>query len=244
MMRFKDKVCVVTGGASGIGRATADLLASEGGLVAVLDIKEGHEAKQEPGDESASRVFIRTDVSEERQVESAIAEVLRTAATPRVDVLINCAAIMTFEPVQELHTDQWARVLAVNLTAPFLLAKHCMPHMPSGSAIINVSSVHAQRTTANVSAYAASKGGLEAFTRALSIEAASHGIRVNAVAPGGVDTPMLWSNPQVQRAGGSFEIQPGAPLQIAGAVAFLASPAASFISGTVLVTDGGQLAIL
>ena len=234
-MRFRDKVVVVTGSASGIGRAACTLFDREGARTVGFDL-----AHDETGLLPVAGHGVRVDVTDEEQVRHAIDFVRLKHG--RIDILVNCAAVMTFAPVRDLTLQEWNDVLATNLTGPFLLAKYCLPHMQAGGAIVNVSSVHASRTTTNVAGYAASKGGLEAFTRALSIETASAGIRVNSVAPGGVDTPMLWSNPEVQSE--KFDIEPASPDQIAAVVAFLASEDASFVSGSLVVADGGQLAKL
>lgn len=152
---------------------------------------------------------------------------------------------MTFESVADLAEDDWDKVLNVNLKAAFLLVKHALGHMRTGGAIVNISSVHAGATTANVVPYAASKGGLEAFTRGLAVELKERKIRVNALRPGAVNTPMLWENPNVKA--GREKIDPatvGQPEEIAAAILFLASDDASFVTGAVLDVDGGRLAEL
>ena len=131
----------------------------------------------------------------------------------------------------------------VNLRAVFLTCKYALPYMEHG-AIVNVSSVHAHETTANVVPYAASKGGLEAFTRGLSREVAANKARVNCVAPGAVDTPMLWDNPNVKSGKEQVAGAVGQPEDIAAAIAFLASDEARFVNGATLVVDGGRLDIL
>jgi hypothetical protein len=116
----------------------------------------------------------------------------------RIDVVVNDAAMMTFKPIVELEDEQFDRVLAVNLRSVFLFCKYAGPHMPPGGAVVNVSSVHAHETEPNVAPYVASKGGMEAMTRALALEWRPRKIRINCVAPGAVDTPMLWNNPNVK----------------------------------------------
>jgi NAD(P)-dependent dehydrogenase (short-subunit alcohol dehydrogenase family) len=134
--------------------------------------------------------------------------------------------------------------MAVNLGSVFLLCKYVVPHMPAGSAIVNVSSVHARETTRNVVPYAASKGGIEAFTRGFSEELADRKIRINCVSPGAVNTPMLWNNPNVKSGAEKVTGAVGQPADIAAAILFLASSEARFITGTTLVADGGRLDIL
>jgi glucose 1-dehydrogenase len=162
----------------------------------------------------------------------------------RVNVVVNDAAMMTFKPVVDLPDEDWDKVLGVNLRSVFLFCKYAVPHMPAGGAIVNISSVHAHETTKEVVPYATSKGGMEAFTRGFSVEIAPQKIRINCVAPGAVDTPMLWNNPHVKSDAEQIEGAVGKPEDIAAAVCFLASDEARFITGTTLVADGGRLDIL
>ena len=243
-MRFKDKVCVVTGGGSGIGRTTCERFAAEGARVVVVDLKEDH------GNETVKRIisaggesiFAKADVSNSAEVQAAI----KTAVDRwnRIDTIVNDAAMMTFDPILKLADDAWDKVLAVNLRSVFLFCKYGVPHMPAGSSIVNISSVHAHETTKNVVPYASSKGGMEAFTRGFSEELAARKIRINCVAPGAVDTPMLWSNPNVKSGAEKVQGSIGKPEDIAAAICFLASSEARFITGTTLVVDGGRLDIL
>ncbi len=243
-MRFKDKVCLVTGGGSGIGKATCLQFAREGGRVAVVDLNPVHgeqtvaEIKKAGGD----AIFCKTDVGNPDQIRQAIDGTLKQ--WNRIDVLVNDAAMMTFKPVVELSEDEWDKVQAVNMRSVFLLCKLAIPHMPAGGAIVNVSSVHAHETTANVSPYVASKGAMEAFARALAIECEDKKIRVNCVAPGAVNTPMLWNNPNVKSGKEKIVGAVGEPEDIAAAICFLAAPEARFINGTTLVVDGARLDIL
>jgi glucose 1-dehydrogenase len=171
---------------------------------------------------------------------------VRTALTKweRIDILVNDAAMMTFKPIVELPDEDWDKVLNVNLRSVFLFCKYATPHMPPGSAFVNISSVHAHETTKNVVPYASSKGAMEAFTRGFSEEIAPRKIRINCVAPGAVDTPMLRNNPNVKSGAEKIQGAIGKPEDIAAAACFLASPEARFITGTTLVADGGRLDIL
>lgn len=242
-MRFTDKICLVTGGGSGIGRAASLQLAAEGGTVVVLDRDEttaqDTAALIEKGGGQARA--IRVDLGLVAEIEAAMSTIV--AAYGRVDVLVNNAAMMTFKPITELTVAEWDLVVAVNLRAVFLLSKLCLPHM-QGGAIVNISSVHAQETTANVIPYAASKGALEAFTRGMSQEYPAAHVRTNCVAPGAVDTPMLWNNPNVKSGKEKIVGEVGHPADIAGAICYLASADAHYINGTTLVVDGGRLSIL
>jgi glucose 1-dehydrogenase len=240
-MRFTDKVCVVTGGASGIGRATCSMLAAEGGKVAVVDVDAdgGMATTSILADKGHEAMFIAVDVAVSRDVQTAVNSVV--AQWGRIDVLVNCAARMTFDPVVNLADEAWDTVLSTNLRSVFLWSKYSLPHMPADGSVVNVSSVHAHRTTPNVAPYAASKGGIEAFTRVLAQECEAQKIRVNCVAPGAVDTPMLWSNPLVQSGQEKINDRIGSPEEVAAAIAFLTSSAANFVTGTVLTVDGGRL---
>lgn len=241
-MRFQNKVCTVTSGASGIGKVICLRLAAEGGNVAVLDIQDA--GQQTAGEIKASQreaLFIKTDISQYAQVEEAVKKIV--AQWGKIDVLVNNAAIMTFRPVLDLSEAEWDKVMAVNMKSVFMLCKLCLPYM-QGAAIVNISSVHYHETTANVIPYAASKGAMEAFTRGMSIEYPSDKVRVNCVAPGAVDTPMLWSNPNVKSGVEKIEGKIGKPEDVAAAVCFIASDEAAYINGTSLHVDGARLNIL
>lgn len=243
-MRFKDKVCIVTGGGSGIGRAACARFAREGGKIVVADLNEQHggETVQAIVQANGEAVFAKCNVGEPADVKAAV----RTAVDKwgGIDVVVNDAAMMTFQPIADLPDDDFDKVLNVNLRSVFLFCKYSLPHMPRGSAFVNISSVHAHETTKNVVPYATSKGGIEAFTRGFAEELAPRGIRINCVAPGAVDTPMLWNNPNVKSGVEKVTGAIGKPEDIAAAICFLASPEARFITGTTLVVDGGRLDIL
>jgi NAD(P)-dependent dehydrogenase (short-subunit alcohol dehydrogenase family) len=235
---------VVTGGGSGIGRACCQQFAAEGGSACIVDINPAHgeQTVETITAQGGQAAFARCDVSNSAQVQAAIAMTVQRWG--KIDILVNNAAMMTFKPVIELDETAWDKVMAVNLKSVFLFCKYAVPHMPHHSAIVNTSSVHAHQSEAGVAPYAASKGGLEAFVRVLALELQSKKIRVNCVAPGAVNTPMLWNNPNVksgkEKPAGAF----GEPADIAAAICFLASDAARFINGTTLVAAGARLDIL
>lgn len=249
-MELKDRVAIVTGGSSGIGKATAFRLLREGARVAIVARGDAQgmaaEAelracadKQQAGD----AFFIHADVSQSQQVQQAIGSVIQRWG--RLDIVVNNAAIMTHLPLVELDEDDWDKVLAVNLRSIFLFAKYGIPHMKAGASIVNVSSVHAAATSGGTGPYAASKGGMEALTRSMAAELFKQKIRVNVVRPGAVDTSMLRDNPQVKSGQEKLNLEEvGQPEEIAEAILFLASDRASFVSGAVLNVDGGRLSAL
>jgi len=243
-MRFSDKVCIVTGGGSGIGRATCQRFASEGGkvLVADLNVEHGNQTVQMIATTSGQAAFVKCDVGNPTEVKAAV-----QAAVDRwkkIDVLVNNAAMMTFLPVVDLPEDQWDKVLAVNLKSVFMFCKYAIPHMPKGGSIVNISSVHAHESEAGVAPYAASKGAMEAFMRVLALECEDRKVRVNCVAPGAVNTPMLWNNPNVKSGKEKVQGAVGEPADLAAAICFLASSEARFVNGTTRVVDGARLDIL
>jgi len=241
-MRFKDKVCLVTGGASGIGKAICQRLAAEGGKVVVIDIQDsGQQAADEIVAQKGEAIFIKTDISQSREVQFAVQKTV--AKWGKIDVLVNNAAIMTFKPITELSEDEWDKVMAVNMKSVFLFCKYSLPYINGGS-IVNISSVHYHETTPNVIPYASSKGAMEAFTRGMSIEYPADKVRANCVAPGAVDTPMLWSNPNIKSGVEKVEGKIGKPEDIAAAVCFIASEEANYVNGASLHVDGGRLNIL
>ncbi|MGI8950432.1 MAG: SDR family NAD(P)-dependent oxidoreductase [Chitinophagaceae bacterium] len=241
-MRFTNKVCLVTGAGSGIGKAAAQRFAAEGGNVVVVDRDEkgGNETVQLITNAKGSAIFAKADVGIESDIKAAVDTAVNKWG--KIDVLVNDAAMMTFKKIIDLTSEEWDKVMAVNLRSVFLFCKYCIPLMKNG-AIVNISSVHAFETTANVVPYATSKGGIEAFIRGVSLEYPNQ-IRINCVAPGAVDTPMLWNNPNIKDGAEKIEGAIGKPEELAAAICFLASDDASFINGTTLVVDGGRLDVL
>jgi NAD(P)-dependent dehydrogenase (short-subunit alcohol dehydrogenase family) len=235
---------LVSGAGSGIGKAVAKRFAREGAKVAVVDLNEPHAnaTVKEIVSEMGEAISIRCNVGDTNEVKAAVARTVQQ--WQKIDVVVNDAAMMTFQPILELPDDDWGKVLDVNVRSVFLFCKYSVPHMPPGGAIVNISSVHAHETTKNVVPYASSKGAMEAFTRGFSEEIAARKIRINCVAPGAVDTPMLWNNPNVKNGVEKITGAVGKPEDVAAAVCFLASPDARFIDGTTLVVDGGRLDIL
>jgi NAD(P)-dependent dehydrogenase (short-subunit alcohol dehydrogenase family) len=237
-MTFEGKRALVTGGGSGIGAAIARKLAAEGADVILADIEAGpvEALAVEIGGQS-----LQLDVRDEEQVAPAVAG---------LDVLVNVAGIGSTTTAPETPLDVWENVFAVNARGTFLCCKHAIPGMAErgGGAIVNLASVAALVGLRNRAAYCASKGAVVALTRALAVDHVADGIRVNAVCPGTVDSP--WVRRLVEDSGESLDAlrarQPmgrlGLPEEIADAVAYLASDAAAFVTGTTLVIDGGLTA--
>lgn len=243
-MRFTAKTCIVTGAGSGIGRATALQMAAEGGSVVVADLRLDSAQATVDAIQAAKGEALaqQCDVGNSAQVQAVIAAAVK--AYSAIHVVVNDAATMTFTPIVDIAEPDFFKVIATNLGSVFLFAKYGAPHMPPGSAFVNISSVHAHATTQNVVPYASSKGAIEAFTRGFSLEMAARKIRVNAVAPGAVDTPMLWNNPNVKSGVEKVSGAVGKPEELAAAICFLASDDASFVNGATLLVDGGRLAAL
>jgi NAD(P)-dependent dehydrogenase (short-subunit alcohol dehydrogenase family) len=164
----------------------------------------------------------------------------------RLDVIVNNAGLMTFKTLAEWTGDDWLKVMRVDLLgAAFFIRQMFLHAGPGGGAIVNIASVHAERTTANAAPYSAAKAAILSLTRTASIEGRDRGIRANAILPGAIETPMLWENPNLKSGAETLDKRDvGQPRDIAAAVAFLASDDAAFITGASLAVDGGRLAKL
>lgn len=238
--RFQGKTALVTGGRSGIGRAVCERLASEGARVFT--------AQRQPDPQFESIV---ADFADSAVPEGVISEIVGRAGT--LDILINNAGIMREGTVEEMSVDDWHQTIAVNLTAPFLLAKYAMPYLRGGGAIVNVGSIEGLGSNPRHPAYGASKAGIHGLTRAIAVDNGPEGVRCNAVAPGWIDTDLneafveSMADPETFRnALGSIHPvgRTGAPEDVAALIAFLASDDAAFITGQIYTVDGGRMAKL
>ena len=250
-MRLDEKVALVTGAAKGIGAGIAQRFVEAGAAVALFDM-DGGGARDMAEKLSASgrTLAIEGDVANEEDVRRAIERTV--AQFGRLDVLVNNAGIEVAGEIPDYTSAQWDRQLGVNLKGAFLCIKYAIPRMRGrGGAIVNISSVHAFVSYAGNAAYDASKAGLVALTRTLALEQGRHGIRVNAICPGYIDTPMMeaWLATVPDRETALRQVlavhplgRMGTPRDIADAALFLASDAASFISGAALVVDGAMTA--
>ena len=247
-MRLKDKVALVTGGASGIGKATAVLFAHEGARVAVADYSaDGRDTVEAIKTAGGEAMFVSVDVSDTGQVTKMVEAVLQ--AYGRIDILFNGAGILYYGTLLETDEQAWNRVISINLGGTYLCCRAVLPHMirQGGGSIINVAStVGAHDACANAVAYVTSKGGVTLFTKAVAIDHAKQGVRVNALVPGATDTPMIRKAIAPDALEALAASQPigrlGRPEELAKAVLFLASDDASFVTGTAMYVDGGQAA--
>jgi NAD(P)-dependent dehydrogenase (short-subunit alcohol dehydrogenase family) len=245
-MNLTNKVAIITGAASGIGLATARLFAAAGAQVVLADLNE-HQA-QAASDQMKSKYGNTTraaacDVSNPADVKRTYEGAL--AAYGYVDVIVNNAGLMIFKKLEDHSAADWQKILQVDLLGAFFFIQQAFVHMSRGGSIINVSSIHAVETTPMVTSYAAAKAALLSLTRSAALEGKTRKIRVNAVLPGAVDTPMLWENPNLKSG---IEVldkaDVGKPEDLAAVIGFLASDEAAFVQGAAIRVDGGRLARL
>lgn len=247
------KIALITGGASGIGRATAILFASEGAAVAIADIDKdaGKTVEKEIISKSGKALFILCDVSCAKDCQRAVETTINKFGG--LNILFNNAGIIQRTTVVEASELEWDRVIAVNLKSVFLLSKYAIPHMVKGDGgvIINTASGWGLVGGCKAASYCASKGGVVLLTKAMALDHGEQNIRVNCICPGDTDTPMLRN--EAQQLGEPEDLflaeaaqrplkRLGKPEDIAQAVLYLASDASSFITGASLVVDGGGLA--
>ena len=251
-MEERKRVVLVTGAGGGIGRAVVQVFAGNGWRVIGIDRRELDDPFPPDG------LFICSDISLEENIRSVYEQA--KAFSPVLDAVVNNAGVQIAKPILETTVEEWDLVMASNLRSAFLGAKLAYPLLEAagGGAIVNVSSVHAVATSADIAAYASSKGGLLALTRAMAIEFAKGNVRVNAVLPGAVDTPMLRAGLNRGHAGDgtiherlenlarkTVNGRIGKPEEIARAIYFLAdNTQSSFVTGQALTVDGGATARL
>ncbi|MBW6467311.1 MAG: SDR family oxidoreductase [Brevefilum sp.] len=247
MSETEARILLITGAAGGIGRATVNVFAEHGWRVIGVDRQPKYEGFPEDG------VYIEADISLPEQIEAIYQQV--AAFTHTLDAVVHNAAVQIAKPLLNTTAEEWDLVMASNLRSVFLGAKLAHPLLKAkgGGAIVNVSSVHAVATSADIAAYAASKGGLLALTRAMAIEFAPDEIRVNAILPGAVDTPMLRAGLSRGLSGDGTVVdrlenlarktvngRVGQPEEIARSIYFLADHTqSSFMTGQALIVDGG-----
>ncbi|MBY0085284.1 MULTISPECIES: SDR family NAD(P)-dependent oxidoreductase [Brevibacillus] len=246
-MRLENKVAIVTGGASGIGETTVRLFAKEGAKVVIADFSpRGNELAEELNQAGFDALFVKTDVTKEDEVKNMVSTTVEKYG--KVDILFANAGIAKDAPGHLLSVDDWQRTIDINLTGVFLCDKYVIEQMlaqGTGGAIVNCGSIHSHAGKAGVTAYSSAKGGVKLLTQTLGLTYAKQGIRVNAVCPGYIDTPLIAGRNEALNEH-LIGLHPmgrlGKPEEVAKAVLFLASDDASFVTGTSLLVDGGYTA--
>jgi NAD(P)-dependent dehydrogenase (short-subunit alcohol dehydrogenase family) len=257
-MEFINKVAVVTGGAVGIGRASAIAFSQRGAAVSVVDIDQsnGERTVRDIDTGGGKALFINADVSKSDDVKRMVQTTVE--AFGGIDIVHNNAGIQRYGTAESTSEDEWDEVLRVNLKSVFLVSKYCIPEIKKrgGGAIVNTSSVQAFASQQNVAAYSATKAAIVGLTKSMAVDFAPYKIRVNAVCPGSVDTPMLrWAADYLYNERKSDDVvsewgkyhalnRVAQPEEVAEVVLFLAGRGASFVTGAAYLVDGGMLARL
>jgi NAD(P)-dependent dehydrogenase (short-subunit alcohol dehydrogenase family) len=249
MFELNDKVAVVTGGSRGIGKGIALTLARAGADIAIADLLDANDAVKEVEALGRKAISVKTDVSNKKSVESMVKEVVSNFG--KIDIMVNNAGILRLGPIENMEEKEWEKVIDVNLKGCFLCSQAAGKEMikQKSGCIINTASVAGLAAYQQGAAYSASKAGIILLTKALAIEWGKHGIRVNAICPGAIQTDMTKDMLEDEKVKQGMLVQIplgriGLPEDIGGAALFLASDAASYVTGHALVADGGWTASL
>ncbi|MDM5227179.1 glucose 1-dehydrogenase [Cytobacillus sp. NJ13] len=250
-MRLQDKIAIVTGGGSGIGKATANLFANEGAFVIITDInrENGQGAVTEIEENGGKAAFFEMDVANPEAVENVVGQIIEKYR--KIDILFNNAGISNVGRVDEVEPDVWDKIMSVNVKGVYLPSKYTLPHMmkQKSGVVINMSSCAAEMGLAKRAAYSATKGAVLALTKAMQVDYAPYRIRVNALLPGTIMSPFVedylkssYDDPEVAIAGikkRQLSGELGRPDDVAKAALFLASDESAFMMGSPLYIDGG-----
>lgn len=240
-INLKGRVAIVTGAARGMGEAIAIELARYGANVVVSDVLPGESTVKKIKALKRDSIYVKTDVSNENEVKNLIDETIKKFK--RIDILVNDAGIYKNSPSLNVSEEEWERTIHVNLKGVFLCSREALKHMKRGGNIVNISSVAAMVGFPQAAAYCASKGGVRSLTKSLAAEFGNKGIRVNSIHPGVIDTPMTKGLKNSKMEKMTLLKIPlnriGKPIDIANAVVFISSDAASYITGEELIVDGG-----
>ena len=247
-MKLQNRVALVTGAGSGIGRAAAQRLAQDGAKVAVADwnAATGAETVKLIAEAGGEAIFLQADVSKVADCERIVTET--AARFGELNILVNSAAVMLEKTAVDTTEEEWDRIVDVNLKSVFFCAKYAIlqfRQQGKGGAIVNLASVNSFFAEGGIAAYCATKGGIAQLTRALAMDHAADGIRVNAIAPGWIETPMnakfFAIGPHIKEQAGRLHAlgRIGQPDEVANMVAFLVSDEAGFITGSLMTVDGG-----
>jgi len=253
-MRLNNKVALVTGAASGIGRATAKVFSKEGSAVCLVDIdvRNGETALREIQNQGGKAIYVKADVANSKEVQKSVDQAISEFGN--IDILVNNAAIAIKKDVTELQEQEWDRVINVNLKSIYLYSYYVIPKMiaKGGGVILNMSSITGLVAVRQLPAYCASKAGIIGLTRALALDHAKQGIRVNCICPSGIETSQMeWyfqqaEDPELERQR-VIDLHPvgrmADPTEVANLLLYLASDEASFITGAVHTIDGGYTII-
>ena len=249
-MRLKDKVAIITGGTTGIGEAASYLYAEEGALVTIVGHKhvtEGKAIVSKIEENGGKAIFVQADIAKEDDIKNIVEETVK--AFGRIDTIFSNAGILHCKSVTDTSVQEWDLVMAVNVRSTFLLCKYAIPVMlkNGGGSIVIDASIDGIIGCPEEASYITSKGALIALTKSMAVDYGRKNIRVNAVAPGWIETPMnvdYFSKPGNREIAAELHLlgKVGSPREVANAALFLASDDASFITGAILAVDGGMTA--